>query len=386
MLPVCSALATALLSSFSTMRDRYVDALCRQVPLLLSRIGKQGSRVSQIFWGGGTPSLLSPAEMGRVLAALGEHLDLSTLGQHTLEVLPRTVEEDDPRSWRDLGIDRLCLGLQSLVDDRLRAIGSAHRHADVKRVYRWVEAAGFDNVCLDLMFGFPGETVSEAETSIARYLELRPAAIQLYHFSPRKGLPLRDLCDAGKLPYPRFDVTINVLAALEEQLSAAGYERWLPTFWALEPRYRSGYMDHKFSLRSEVIGFGAGAHSVVGQKCYEYPAPRLDDFLSDPVAALSVTPASTEQTLVNGFSSAISHPEGLRYSHWRRMYGEDLAMSARRVPVIRSVLDFFAQSGVLREVHGGLKLVRGRRTAQALVELSYRFHLPGQLRRRPMRS
>ena len=159
----------------------YVDALLRDLEQELPRI--EDRTIETIFLGGGTPSLFAPASIARLLAGIRERVALALNAEITLEANPGTVDVERFRGFRDAGVTRLSIGIQSFDDDKLRLLGRIHGHAEALRAAQAARAAGFDNLNLDLMFGLPGQTPEQALTDVRTAIEQQPTHLSVYQLT-----------------------------------------------------------------------------------------------------------------------------------------------------------------------------------------------------------
>ena len=232
-------------------QGEYVDALVADLDELLPSVW--GRRLTTVFIGGGTPSLFSPAAIDRLLSEVRARLPLEPDAEVTLEANPGTVEAARFRGLREAGVNRLSLGVQSLDDRMLAALGRIHSADEARRA---VELAlrEFDNVNLDLMYGLPGQTLAQARADIGEAVRFGTPHLSAYQltiepntvfWSRRPRLPEHDLCaDMG--------------LAVEDTLGAAGLEHYETSAFA-RPGRRSRHNLNYWEF-GDYIGIGAGAH------------------------------------------------------------------------------------------------------------------------------
>jgi oxygen-independent coproporphyrinogen-3 oxidase len=224
-------------------------------------------RVDTIYLGGGTPSLLEPADLASIIAAVPESLP-GAGGEVTLEADPETISAEKAAAWRAAGINRISLGAQSFHDTELVAAGRMHRRADIFRAVELLRAAGFANVGLDLIAGLPHQTAASWGDSLGELLRIRPEHISIYLLEiddasrlGRESLAGGSRYGASAIPDDDAMATSYELACVE--LAAAGYEHYEISNWAL-PGFRSRH-NLKYWRREPYLGFGAGAHSFDGR-------------------------------------------------------------------------------------------------------------------------
>jgi oxygen-independent coproporphyrinogen-3 oxidase len=237
---------------------RYVHALIAD--LRREATGAAGRTIENVFLGGGTPSFFSPAEIGRLLAAVRTTFRLASDAEITMEANPGALERGRLRDYRAAGVNRLSLGAQSFNDESLRRLGRIHSAEEIHRAWRDAREAGFDSVNLDLMYALPGQTLSMAAADMREALELAPEHLSWYqltlepntrfHAAPPAELPDEDLC---------FEVEECGHALLAE----AGYEQYEVSAFA-RPGYRCRH-NMNYWLFGDYVGVGAGAHGKLSR-------------------------------------------------------------------------------------------------------------------------
>ena len=245
------------------IRERASLGRCLDVADATPQLGQ----VDTIYLGGGTPSLLDPADLASMLATIRDCFAV-TGGEVTLEADPETITTAKAAAWRTAEINRISLGAQSFDDKELIAAGRMHRRDDILRAVELLRAAGFANISLDLIAGLPHQSDASWRDSVAGLLGLRPEHISIYLLEIDEGSRLGKESLAGGLRYSAAAIPDDdAMASFYEQacadLSAAGYEHYEISNWAL-PGFRSRH-NLKYWRREPYFGFGAGAHSFDGR-------------------------------------------------------------------------------------------------------------------------
>ncbi|WP_459871723.1 radical SAM family heme chaperone HemW [Endothiovibrio diazotrophicus] len=233
----------------------YVDALLADLEGELPQVW--GRRVVSLFIGGGTPSLFSGEAVERLLSGVRARLPLLPDAEITLEANPGTAEAGRFRDYRQAGVNRLSLGVQSFDDRRLAALGRIHRRGEVFRAVEMARAAGFDNLNLDLMFGLPEQTPREGLADLTEALALAPTHLSWYQLTIEPNTPFHH----APPPLPEDEA----LWALQEQgvesSAAAGFEQYEVSAYARDgARCRHNLNYWRFG---DYLGIGAGAHGKV---------------------------------------------------------------------------------------------------------------------------
>lgn len=243
----------------------YVDAVCREI----SQSQALGDvTVDTVYLGGGTPSLLEPADLARIMDAI-RHNYSCVLEEVTLEADPETITAEKAAAWLDAGINRVSMGVQSLNDEELRAAGRMHRREDVCRANEILRAAGFPNISMDLIAGLPHQTRATWEASVGELIALRPEHISIYLLEVDDGSRLGKEIIAGGNKYgaaavPSDDAMADFYESACATLATAGFEHYEISNWSL-PGCASKH-NLKYWRRQPYLGFGAGAHSFDGQR------------------------------------------------------------------------------------------------------------------------
>ncbi|MQA28932.1 MAG: radical SAM family heme chaperone HemW, partial [Luteitalea sp.] len=206
------------------VKARYVAALLTEI----DRSGQVDPRreADSIFFGGGTPSLLEPGEIGAIVQACCGAFQLAPDSEVTLEANPESVTTERLAAYRAAGVNRISLGVQSFRDDELRRLSRLHGADRARAAYREARSAGFDNVSLDLMMWLPGQAVAEWLESVEQAIAAGPDHLSLYMLEVYPNAPLKEeMARARWSQAPDDDVAAMYIAAME-RLEAAGYQQY----------------------------------------------------------------------------------------------------------------------------------------------------------------
>jgi oxygen-independent coproporphyrinogen III oxidase len=237
------------------LKDRYLAALEREI-----RAAGTGESVDTIYFGGGTPSLLEPAEIGRVIAACRDVFDVVPSVETTLETNPETSSGASMAGFREAGVNRVSFGVQSFQDSELRRLGRIHSAARARDAVVEARSAGFDNVSLDLMMWLPQQTVADWRANVDALIEVSPEHASLYLLELYPNAPLReDMARSGWSLAPDEDAADMYLWSLA-RLEAAGYEQY--EISNVARRGHASRHNLKYWQDGEWLGFGCGAHST----------------------------------------------------------------------------------------------------------------------------
>jgi len=239
-----------------TARSRYLEALIADLRKEADVV--PGRPLVSVFLGGGTPSLFTPAEIGRVLDETARLFSLADDIEITMEANPGTVECGDPRGYREAGVTRLSIGAQSFDGSKLAVLGRIHDVADIERAAREARDAGFDNVNLDLMYGLPGQDVVAAMRDIEAAARLEPEHLSWYHLTLEPNTVFHARPPAG---LPDEDMSFEMQQQGEALLAELGYVRYEVSAFARDGRQ----CRHNLNYWSfgDYLAVGAGAHGKV---------------------------------------------------------------------------------------------------------------------------
>jgi oxygen-independent coproporphyrinogen-3 oxidase len=257
---------------------RYVEALVRDLESALPSIWRRP--VYTVFFGGGTPSLLSARAIDDILTAVRARLPLAADAEITLEANPGTFEADKFRDFRAAGVNRLSIGIQSFNPRHLQALGRIHDDAQARRAIE-IAQRHFDNINLDIMYGLPQQTPDEARADIAEAVSHAPQHVSAYH------LTLEPNTYFYRYPpsLPDDDTTAAMQVIVEDGLAQAGYQRYEVSAYA-RPGRRARH-NLNYWLFGDYLGIGAGAHGklsfpdrVVRQMRYKQPNEYMEKALT----------------------------------------------------------------------------------------------------------
>ena len=239
------------------MRQRYVDALCRELDLR----GKSG--VDTIYIGGGTPSQLSFEQLQQLLLYIYKVCDVSPDAEVTMEVNPDDVTTAFAQALPQLHINRISMGAQTFNDSRLQFLRRRHKAAQVPLAVERLRQAGIRNISVDLMYGFPNETLSEWDEDITAVLSLQVEHLSAYALQYEEGTPLYRLLQRDEVSEVDDELSRSMYYRLKDRLADAGYEHYEISNFArkgFRSRHNSSYWN-----QTPYIGIGAAAHSFDGQ-------------------------------------------------------------------------------------------------------------------------
>jgi putative oxygen-independent coproporphyrinogen III oxidase len=241
----------------------YADAAVAEVRFARRVLGDADVPVSTVFFGGGTPTLLPPADLSRVVAAIGEEFGLTADAEVTTESNPDSVSAEDLARLRRGGINRISFGMQSAVPHVLDVLDRTHDPRRVPRVVQWAREAGFEQVSLDLIYGTPGESVQDWRASLEAALACGPDHLSAYSLIVEDGTALARRIRRGEVAMPDDDDLADKYLLADEVLGAAGLGWYEVSNWARSPQARCRH-NLAYWTGGDWWGVGPGAHSHVG--------------------------------------------------------------------------------------------------------------------------
>jgi len=302
------------------LKHRYVDALRAEV----HRAG-DGSPADSLFFGGGTPSLLEPAEIERIVAECRDGFAFSPDTEVTLEANPETVTVDRLAAFRAAGVNRLSFGVQSFRNDELRRLSRLHSAERAGDAFRMARCAGFDNISLDLMMWLPQQTVAQWLDSVEGLVDLGPEHASLYLLEVYPNSPLRDEMARARWSLAPDDDAAEMYLSAMARLEAGGYRQYEISNVARPGRESRHNL--KYWQDGEWLGFGCGAHSTRrGARWKNVSA--TDEYISRLQAGLSVVvdvrELSREAQLEEALFTGLRLTEGLDLDAVGHRYDTDV--------------------------------------------------------------
>ena len=313
----------------------YVEALCSEIRAVAASASERLS-VHTIFFGGGTPSLLTAEHFEAILQAIHDHFDLSDQSdlETSLEANPGTLTFGFLRDLRALGFNRLSLGVQSAHPDELYQLERIHNFFAVIESVKWARQAGFDNLNLDLIFGLPEQSLDRWQATVKLALGLRPEHLSLYALTLEHGTPFGRWLARGLLPSPDPDLAADMYEWAGEFLVAEGYLQYEISNWA-KPGCQCRH-NLQYWRNQPYLGFGAGAHgyaagmrysNVLRIKTYIERLTSPFSLLTFPISPATVnhqhiTPKTEmQETMITGLRLT---QEGVSAEGFRARFGVEL--------------------------------------------------------------
>lgn len=303
---------------------RYVAALLKDIRN--TRHVDLKREVDTVYFGGGTPSMLSAEQIAEILNAVHECFEVAANAEVTMEINPGSVDSKGLRQFRQVGINRASFGAQTFDDRELARLGRAHSSSDTRGTFESLREVGFDNVSFDLIAGLPGQSLDQWKINVETSLSLRPEHLSFYLLEVHAGTPLAQHIERGLQPRPDEDLAAEMYEWMLERASVAGYEHYEISNLCL-PGFESRH-NLKYWQGVPYYGFGCSAHSYDGSN-HRWSNER--DVLAY-VRALenNESPVTTSQVLSRDEVRAEAVYLGMRVmrgldtSAYRQLFGVDL--------------------------------------------------------------
>lgn len=239
----------------------YADLLVKHLHLLPQQ--SEPKKLEAIFFGGGTPSLLPPGDVGKILQTAEELFGFTDGAEISLEANPGTVSAESLQGFKAAGVNRLSIGVQSLCDRNLHRLGRQHDVAAAHAAIGNARKAGFDNISCDLMFALPGQSAEDLTKDLDTLLEYQPEHLAVYGLTIEEGTPFFSLLEQGQLELPDEDQYVTAYRLLHDRLCVAGYRHYEISNFA-RPGFECRH-NQRYWQRQPNLAIGAGAHSFYDQ-------------------------------------------------------------------------------------------------------------------------
>lgn len=333
-------------------RRGHLDALkiqiAEQAPALVERY-----RPELMYWGGGTASILSCEEIETLYGAMADAFPMADVEEATIESSPESLTLEKLTLLRGLGFNRISIGVQSFQDDRLRMIGRAHSADMAESSIHLAREAGFDNINIDLIVGFPDQDLAEVEQMMRHAVDLPVNHYSIYAYRASEGTVLRRRLDRA-----------NAKTDLANQLKAYQLASDILTAGG-SPEYTFAYFGTPickadlayYQMKLDWIGFGSGAFSVIDGRMKGFKAGKLHDYIAHPTQFDYDLPLSDESQAAGLLGFALTTPEGVEAEVFQQRTGISL-WTALEYQGVKDYLAQFCQYGRLITDEKGIRFVR----------------------------
>lgn len=302
----------------------YIDALLKEISFVQQRYDP-GLPVDTVYFGGGTPGLLPVDQLARVLDCLHEHVTVQPNPEITVESNPELITPERAGQFRNIGINRVSIGVQSFIDAELRLLGRGHTAEDVWTSFAVLRDAGFHNLNLDLIGGLPGQTMSQWQYNLDQAFALRPEHLSMYLLEVHEGTTLARLIKHGRRPPPDDELSVEMYYALYDRAEAEGYEHYELSNYCL-PGYRSR---HNLKYWSDIpyLGFGCSAASYDGHERrvnIRTPGHYVEQINTTGQATVTRTPMAPKTQQQEALFLGLRRIQGINLNEFQARYGVDV--------------------------------------------------------------
>ena len=315
----------------------YVEAAIKEIHWLGSSRAKTNEPAQTVYFGGGTPSLLSIGQVEALLAAVDLSFGLMENAEITVEANPGTLTLDYLQELRASGVNRLSLGVQSFSDAELAQLGRIHTCEEALESIHWARQAGFENLSLDLIFGLPNQSLRAWENNLREVIRIHPEHLSLYNLIVEDGTPLAEQIANKEIPAPDDDVAADMYELTMDFLASAGYEQYEISNWATSPEFESRHNKAYWQM-TPYLGIGAAAAGFA-ENVRTVNTPSIPVYIrriSDQESTLPfpLSEANTERIFVENFTQMQETMmlglrltrEGVSQAEFQHRYGKDMVM------------------------------------------------------------
>ena len=314
----------------SELAARYVHAVVSEIAAW--REVEEPSDVDTIYLGGGTPSLLTPAQIEQILTAVRSRFKVVEGAEVTMEMNPGdggssvASKPEKLREFRRCGINRASFGAQTFDNRELKQLGRTHSSSDIYSTFNHLREAGFENINFDLIAGLPGQTLAGWRRNLNEALNLRPEHLSLYLLDVHEGTPLAEQIKRGMRPVPDDDLAAEMYRLMIDEVSAAGYEHYEISNFCL-PGFESRH-NTKYWTGEPYYGFGCSAHSFDSERkrwSNERDAAKYVQLIEKEQSPLvERTGLSGEQARAESIFLGLRLMRGFNLQNYLRRFGNDL--------------------------------------------------------------
>lgn len=338
--PYCDFYSVSDLS----LTDALTDALQKEMQMS----GRFSFQADTIYFGGGTPSVLEPETIDKLIHTAYECFSISNQPEITIEVNPGTVNPEKLKAYRKAGINRLNIGVQSFQDENLRFLERIHSGSEAKHAIEWARKAGFDNIGLDLIYGLPGQSEDKWLADLNTALEFAPAHLSCYMLTYSTGTPMDERRQAGVF-LPSDDETVsNLFLKTGQYLNSHGYLHYEISNYARSEALMSRH-NRKYWNDVSYLGFGPSAHSFINSERF-WNLCSVTQYIQDIDAGKFPIEGKEQLTRDQQIMEAI-------YLGLRQKQGIDIARFNQKFGIsfentFQGVLKQLEQKGLLENNHG----------------------------------
>lgn len=322
------------------LHEKYINALGQEMSLY------KGEKADTVFIGGGTPTILEPVLLNRLLSLVRDNFKLENNCEFTAEANPKTLDVEKLKILKDGGVNRLSIGVQSFFDNELKAIGRIHSAGEAERTISLARENGFDNINIDIMSSLPYQTKETLISSVKKAVSLGAEHISCYSLIIEDNTPIAEKYDSGIYKYPDENTDREMYYAVRDLLKKSDFERYEISNFAKKGRECRHNL--KYWQGESYIGLGAAAHSFDGntRRCN---TDKLDEYLNGQFEKKTIKLTlndKIEEYMITGLRTSY----GINETVFLNKFGTEIKK------VYKNVLDKFIKSGHMEYNNGVYKL------------------------------
>ncbi len=303
--------------------ERYVDTLISDITNCELRITHC---VETLYFGGGTPSLLTAKQLEKILVAIYEKFEFDKKTEFTLEMNPGAVSLEKLRDFKSLGVNRASFGVQTFDDRSLKLLARGHDANDARNTFELLRQAKFENISFDLIGGLPNQNLKDWEKNLDEALHMNPEHLSLYLLEITEGTPLAEQIRTNRQPQPDEDLAGEMYQLMTQKVAAKGFEHYEISSFA-KNGFESKH-NNKYWLCEPVYGFGVSAHSFDGKATRwsnERDTNKYVSLIENRKSPIVETENLTEKQLSSEFTFLnLRLTKGLDLKKYKQRFGSDL--------------------------------------------------------------
>ncbi|HEY9704071.1 MAG TPA: radical SAM family heme chaperone HemW [Allocoleopsis sp.] len=332
--------------SSGTMRN-YVDLLCEEINLT----PVSETPIKTIFFGGGTPSLLSVQQLTKILTTLNHRFNITQNAEISIEMDPGTFDYAQIKEYKELGINRVSLGVQSFQNELLKNCGRSHNVDEIFQAIDLIRKAEINNFSIDLISGLPHQTLDQWEFSLKSAIDIYPHHISIYDLIVEEKTPFARYYEAGKTPLPTDEMTAKMYKLASEKLKKAGYEHYEISNYALpnyQCKHNKVYWQNQF-----YYGFGMGAASYINNMRFTRPrtTKKYEQWVKSG-CIIDVLPSDENDILLESLMLGLRLAAGVKLTDYGEKFGQEI-----KEKIWQSLKPYY-QQGWLENINNDPDMIR----------------------------
>lgn len=335
--------------------ERYVFALVKEIenfePGNFTGLKISANAVDTIYFGGGTPSLLAPNQVEKILNSVYKKFAVAENSEITMEMNPATVTPETAREYRTLGVNRASFGAQTFDDAELKRLGRRHTSRDVRETIDLLRNADFSNVSFDLIAGLPRQTLKDWERNLDEALKLNPEHLSLYLLEIHEGTPLAEQIKSKRQPLPDEDSAAEMYETILDKTAAENFRQYEISNFC-QPDFESKH-NSKYWTCAPVFAFGCSAHSFDGaqkRRANERDTAKYVSLIETTSAA--VAEESTVDLKSEFVFLGLRLTKGIDLGEYEKRFSKNLQLE------YAEDLQYLQEAGLIEIIAGYLKLTR----------------------------